>query len=345
MAMKTIKDEYKGTQLNSYLRKSLSEMNLARIKLIEMLICALCKARSVNFGKLSLVIVGKAKSDSYLRRIQRFIADYPLNTDSIALLIRKILPHIGQLRLTMDRTNWKFGTANINAPVPGITYKAVAFPILVKMPDKQGNSNTDERIAIIKRFIRLFGQSCIECLLCDREFVGERWVKFLNDLRIVYHIRIRENFYVISPRTGKRIKASWLFGNLRYGEARYHSEIFSVNNQLCYLSATLAKNSKELPELQIIISYNKPEQAQELYKERRQIETAFRGIKSSGFNIEGTHLTQIDRLEKFFAIVMLAFAWAYVVGDYLDRYYRTYQNQKTRKKSKKYFQTRTGLYH
>ena len=111
--------------------------------------------------ELCTVMVGTVKADSYLRRIQRFIADYPLNTDTIALLIRKMFPHSGQLRLTMDRTNWKFGTANINALVLGITYKAVAFPILVKMLDKQGNSNTGERIAMIKRFIRLFGQSCI----------------------------------------------------------------------------------------------------------------------------------------------------------------------------------------
>jgi len=46
----------------------------------------------------------------------------------------------------------------------------------------------------------------------------------------------------------------------------------------------------EQPELQLIISYNKPNLADDLYKERWQIETVFRALKSSGFNIEDTHL-------------------------------------------------------
>ncbi|MDR1895508.1 MAG: IS4 family transposase, partial [Prevotellaceae bacterium] len=47
-------------------------------------------------------------------------------------------------------------------------------------------------------------------------------------------------------------------------------------------------------------------------------ETAFRALKSSGFNIEDTHLTDLKRIEKLFSIVMVAFAWAYVVGIYIN---------------------------
>jgi transposase len=93
--------------------------------------------------------------------------------------------------------------------------------------------------------------------------------------------------------------------------------IYYVNGQLCYLSASKVKNRKGKPELQIVVSFNQPQNAQELYRERWQIETAFRALKSSGFNIEDTHLTDIKRIEKLFSLVMVAFAWAYVVGIYL----------------------------
>ena len=72
------------------------------------------------------------------------------------------------------------------------------------------------------------------------------------------------------------------------------------------------------PELQIIISFNRPEKAQQLYRERWQIETAFKALKSSGFNIEDTHLTDIKRIERLFALVMVAFIWAYLVGIFRD---------------------------
>ena len=68
----------------------------------------------------------------------------------------------------------------------------------------------------------------------------------------------------------------------------------------------------------IIVSFNKPEQAHSLYKERWQIETAFKALKSSGFNIEDTHLTEIDRINKLFAMVIVAFTWAYKAGIYLN---------------------------
>lgn len=39
-------------------------------------------------------------------------------------------------------------------------------------------------------------------------------------------------------------------------------------------------------------------------------------MKSSGFNIEDTHLTHLDRIERLFAIMTVAFVWVYLVGIY-----------------------------
>jgi transposase len=79
------------------------------------------------------------------------------------------------------------------------------------------------------------------------------------------------------------------------------------------------KSKLEKPELQIIISFSQPEKAVERYKERWQIETAFRALKSSGFNIEDTHLSDAGRIEKLFSLFMVAFTGAYLVGIYLHQ--------------------------
>jgi len=41
-------------------------------------------------------------------------------------------------------------------------------------------------------------------------------------------------------------------------------------------------------------------------------------MKTSGFHIEDTHLTDLDRVEKLFSLVLVAFVWAYKAGIYLD---------------------------
>jgi Transposase DDE domain. len=302
-----------------------------------MFICALCKVQTVGFEKLATAFETGSKSDSSLRRIQRFIADYSLDTDLIARLIFKLLPHNPPYRLALDRTNWKFGSVNINILTLAIVYQGVAFPILYKMMPKFGNSNTEERIELINRYIRLFGIETIDCLLADREFVGEHWLKYLNHQRIRYYIRIRENFYVDDPRTGKRLKAFWMFNDLKIGTCRFSHRIFRVNNQLCYLSASKVKDKNGTPELQIIVCFNKPENAQEIYKERWQIETAFRALKSSGFNIEDTHLTDIDRIDKLFALVIVAFTWAYIVGIYVHLNIKEIKIKKHGRKQKSLF--------
>jgi hypothetical protein len=295
-------------------------MNLARIKFFGLFIIALCKLQTVCFEKLATAFETDAKAGSSLRRIQRFMANYALDSDLIARLIFNLLPHKPPYCLAMDRTNWKFGETNINVLTLAITYQGIAYPLLMLMLDKRGNSDTPERIKIINRYIKLFGQETIDCLVADREFVGAHWIAYLNRSKIQYHIRIRENFLVDNPRNGSKIKAAWMFADLKCGEARHNNRIYRVNGQLCYLSASKVKDKQGQPELQIIISFNHPQHALLAYEKRWQIETCFKGLKSSGFNVENTHLKDLERIEKLFTIVMLAFTWAYVVGDYIDKH-------------------------
>jgi hypothetical protein len=75
---------------------------------------------------------------------------------------------------------------------------------------------------------------------------------------------------VDAPHSGKRIKASWLFSDVKIGTTKFLYRIYYVNNQLCYLSASKVKNKEGIPQLQIIVSFNRPDHAQEIYKERWQ---------------------------------------------------------------------------
>ena len=49
-------------------------------------------------------------------------------------------------------------------------------------------------------------------------------------------------------------------------------------------------------------------------KIRAQHITMFNGLKSSGFNIEDTHMVHINCIEQLFGVVIIAYTWAYCVG-------------------------------
>jgi hypothetical protein len=344
---KNTSPESKSSQLCEVLQENLkknnSVVNKSRLKLISMVITALCKVQTVSFNKLAIAFDNSSKAESSLRRIQRFIAEFDLCMDTIARLIFGLLPEKTNLKLVIDRTNWKFGKQNINILMLGVAYKNIAFPLMFKMLDKRGNSNSLERINLIKRFIRLFGKNCIDCIMADREFVGEEWIKFLNKENLSYYIRIRNNFKVFLPRKNTSIPVNWLFLGLKHGEIRHYPRIVIINKEYCYISATMTHNRNNKPELLIIISFNKNEQSILNYKERWQIETCFRAMKSSGFDIEKTHLQDIKRIEKLLCLVMIAFVWCYKVGDYIDRFIKEIKIKKHGHRAKSIF--KYGLEH
>ena len=126
-------------------------MNLARIKAMSLVICALCKVQRVAYTKLASAFDTDATAGSSLRRIQRLIAECVIDTDIIAKLILKLIPVKGTYDLAMDRTNWKNSDTNINILTLGGIYDGMAFPVVYTMMDKRGNSNTQERIDLVNR--------------------------------------------------------------------------------------------------------------------------------------------------------------------------------------------------
>jgi hypothetical protein len=293
-------------------------LNLARIRLICLFINALCKVKSVNFSKLSVGFDTETKASSNFRRIQRFISQVDLPMEWIAKFIFRLLPEKKNLVLVMDRTNWKFGDSDINILMLGVSYKNIAFPLIFKMLDKRGNSNTKERIDLVQNFIDWFGKDCIDCLLADREFIGQDWHNFLNTNDIRYHIRIRNNFKVYSPRKQKEIKVRHLFNNLKVGEIKHYNKIIQMQGEYCYISAIKTVTDGKI-DFCIIVSFNKPNEALTYYSLRWQIETLFKGLKSSGFNLEETHVTHLERIGKLLSLVMIAFVWCYKIGDHIDQ--------------------------
>ncbi|KPH15320.1 transposase [Chryseobacterium sp. ERMR1:04] len=307
-----------ASQLSLVLEHSFeTKINKARLKFISMMIIALCKVKKINYMSLASAFDSCASAESSFRRIQRFMADFDFPMRMISIFIFSILPEKKHLILVLDRTNWKFGNSNINILMLGICYKNIAIPIMFKMLDKRGNSDTNERIELLTQFIDWFGKDCIDYLLADKEFIGHHWLDFLNKNKIRYYIRLRNNFKVFRFDKNEETPVFWLFNRLRVGEFLNHPKIVKINGVECYVSGMKQYDRTGKLDFLILVSFNKPEESLEYYRKRWQIETLFKAFKTSGFNIEATHVTDQKRLEKLFMIVMLALVWCYKIGDYV----------------------------
>jgi len=208
----------------SALSKPLNEhfqWNKARITCFSMMVISLLQKRTVNLTRLATGMIGEASINSRQRRMQRFFAEVTINYDIVAqLCVTMFFGTSAQFYLTLDRTNWKWGKSNINILMLAAVYKGQAIPVLWLVLDKRGNSNTRERIALMKRFIAIFGHERIRGLLADREFIGTKWFAWLRSENIPIVIRIKHNANVLNSR-GVTVNINQLFYDLRVGYVRH----------------------------------------------------------------------------------------------------------------------------
>jgi len=60
-------------------------------------------------------------------------------------------------------------------------------------------------------------------------------------------------------------------------------------------------------------------------------------MKSSGFDIEKTHLQEVKRIEKLLLLVMIVFVWCYKVGIHLHENVKQIPTKKHGRKAKSLF--------
>ena len=66
----------------------------------------------------------------------------------------------------------------------------------------------------------------------------------------------------------------------------------------------------------IIISNESGQEALGDYMRRWEIETLFQALKGRGFDLESTHLSDRERIERLLGILTLAYCWAYCTGEW-----------------------------
>jgi hypothetical protein len=211
--------------------------------------------------------------------------------------------------LCLDRTNWKFGNKDINYLVLSWRInKKISLPLFFVELDKAGNSNTTERLDLLKEFNEVFGFSRIKSLMADREFIGQKWFQMLDQHKIPYFIRMKDN--TLLPWGKDPIPAKNLFHHLAEGQVRlvakdmYGSDVYFAGTPSKFNGLVIIMTNQKLKASRILSQY----------RERWSIEELFRKLKTSGFNWENTHMTKSARLVSLLIILGFGLLIAFLMG-------------------------------
>lgn len=283
-------------------------LSKSRLETLASLLIAMVSNRTVNLTHAACHLPGEAVHASRYRRLQRFFQHVRLDQDAVAQLVMGMLNLNRPVPLALDRTNWRIGSTNINILVLAVVTRRFRVPLMWTLLAHQGNSDTGQRIALMKRYLALFGAASIQWLLADREFVGARWMDFLNENNIPFAIRVKESLSIVLDG-GKTVSLATL---LRHRRARRLIHCFE--GRLAETATPVRVAIKQLKTDEwLIVMTNRGDAAAALnaYRKRWRIECLFGDAKTRGLNLEDTRLTHPGKLATLLGILALAIGWAY----------------------------------
>ena len=280
----------------------------ARIQTFIGLIFGVIKAKTVKIKEIAIYIESNGSLHAKIIRIERLFLQQQFSFVDIGRIIFRLLGDARKIKLAIDRTNWQFGKSNLNFFVAAIVYGNISIPIACLMLDKKGNSSTGERKKLIEQILEIIPKDMIELILADREFVGEEWFKYLAEQELPFAIRMKK-CEQIRHQNGGKMKLGKYFAGMQVGESKtLETKIYGVATKM-----TCLKLEKE----HLFIASNVVIGAEALhaYKQRWSIERSFKAMKTAGFNLEDTHMTNLKKLEKLFAIVSLSLTICVIAGE------------------------------
>jgi hypothetical protein len=287
----------------SLLERTLCEnlsWNRARIKFLAAFLLALFAAKTVNLSQIAVFFSGNAKTESNYKRIKRFLRFFSIDKVELARLVVSLMKLEPPFVITIDRTEWQLGKSWVNVLMLAVVHRGVAVPLLWRVFEKKGCSSDEERKEILEQYLKIFPASSIKFVTADREFASKQWLDFLVAKKIQFCLRIKAAQLLRTAQAETAVncrRKRWLWGK----------------------KVSVAGMRKANGDQVLVVSSLEAGELLSNYCLRWQIETLFGILKTRGFRLEDTHLTDKDRISRLLSLLCLAFCWAWLSGEFVCR--------------------------
>jgi len=271
---------------------------------------------TISLWRLAAYVASAAQTASVQRRFYRFFQFVRLDGTHSARVVVELLGLSGKpWVLAIDRTNWDFGKTTINILMISLAWNGMGIPLLWTLLPTAGNSNTSARTDLLDRLRAAFPDMKIAALMGDREFIGDTWMAYLQRENIPFILRLRENQHVL--REGYvALPISVIAQHLMVGEKMIVKGSCQLGraNETLSASVRLVITRLASGELLALACPGRARHALARYRQRWTIETMFGNLKTKGFALESTHLTNPDKLCTLLALLAFAVALSVKTG-------------------------------
>lgn len=232
----------------------------------------------------------------------------------MAGLTLKLLKLTPPYTLALDRTEWQLGKNWVNVLMLSVSYGQMAIPLFWTVIEDKGCCDDEEKQALIEQFLKEYTAASIRFVSADREFASKDWLQYLVKQKIGFRLRIKANARITDKR-GQPLRASKMCRTLKAGQRMEFRRRRRLWNQAVFVAVCRKPGGDNV----IVISSEQSGRILLEYGERWRIETLFGNLKTRGFRLEDTHLTDGERVSRLLSLLTLAGCWALLAGEFAGR--------------------------
>lgn len=284
-----------------------------------MLVVGMFKAKSVFLSKIAAKGPVRAKQNSLVKRLKRFLKNPVIQVrDWYEPVVRQLVEAAassGEIRLLIDTTKVGF---NHRLLMIAIAYRRRSLPLAwCWVKGNRGHSKTLKQVQLLEYVQHLIPHDVRVSLVGDSEFKHTLLMVYCDLWQWDYVLRQPGRYLVRLPDAQHFQRIDSL--PLEPGETHWFEHV-TLTTTSAYTTNLLLHWEPGYKEPWYLAT-NQPtaKAALPLYRRRMWIEEMFGDMKGHGFDLESSHLRHADRLSRLTLAVCLLYTWLVATGEHVIR--------------------------
>ena len=286
--------------------------NLARhLNTLAALISGVIGSKNSHLPAVASKVADNTKAESRIKRFSRWIANEKIDYKIYYLpyvnaLLASLLGR--PLVLIFDGSITARGCITLMASV---VYRGRALPVAwITQKGKKGHFPESLHLELLQRVRAIIPQTAEVIFLGDGEFDGMDLSKQVEEYRWEYVCRTALN------RVFREDGELFSFRNIDVGKSEYFSfpVVYASDPSYGPYHAIVWWKKGCLEPIYLITNIELPHEAFYWYKRRFRIETFFSDKKSRGFQLQRSHISDPERVQRLMIATCLAYIWMVFLG-------------------------------
>jgi hypothetical protein len=300
------------SQVNEWLPNE----RITRLRNLALFLSGLYLAGSVHLSHIARELPTPGKLPSLVNRLRRFLNNPRVGArDFYRPVARQLMGRFeGRcLRLIIDCTKLGFHYQLMTVTV---AYRKRALPLAWSVHrGSKGGVAVDKQIALLRYASRLLPRKCTVWVLGDSGFQHVPLLRWMG--RRGWHFVVRQTGHInVRQAGGQWTKLANI--PIEIGETRYLGWVrLTEKHAYGWVSLLLHWEDGEDEPWYLVSDQPADWRTIRLYKVRMWIEEMYGDMKGHGFDLEATHLRDLDRLSRLVLCACILYAWLIALGSWV----------------------------